>query len=170
MDDTVHWFSVFRQGCLCFSLYVDIHTVKSFMALSVDSPMFLWQQDGHDHTEGHDDDINDPIKKHIGDQYVFTPAEQRALGRWPTLREMREVCNCTVTTAWCSEIGSLTSLDACKHRCIQWCQRNNFTAPGCLSLPVIMSCLAMVSGSWRIKSKPSLETCFRCENFVVQTQ
>ena len=34
-------------------------------------------------------------------------------------------------TAWCNEIGYLTSLDACKLRCIQWHRRTNFTAPGC---------------------------------------
>ena len=34
-------------------------------------------------------------------------------------------------TAWCSEIGSLTLLDASQVICIQWCQRTIFTAPGC---------------------------------------
>ena len=34
-------------------------------------------------------------------------------------------------TAWCSEIGSLTSLNEPEFHAFQWRQRTNFTAPGC---------------------------------------
>ncbi|XP_072176165.1 uncharacterized protein MT2135-like [Diadema setosum] len=50
----------------------------------------IYLEDGEYHTSGHDDLINGPIRDYLGDR-VFTPDDLKILGRWPTLREMRQM-------------------------------------------------------------------------------
>lgn len=52
----------------------------------------LYFEDGHSHTLGHDNLINGPIAKYLGDK-VLTPNESKKYfpGRWPTAREMRKM-------------------------------------------------------------------------------
>eukprot|EP00057_Strongylocentrotus_purpuratus_P016359 XP_011670833.1 PREDICTED: uncharacterized protein LOC100893701 [Strongylocentrotus purpuratus] len=58
----------------------------------------IYFEDGSDHTKGHDDLINGPIKKYFGDR-VFTPTDRKQLGRWPTLREMRNLNKTVLVTS-----------------------------------------------------------------------
>ena len=52
----------------------------------------LYFEDGATHTAGHDELINGPIKKYLGDK-VLTPAEMKKFfpNRWPTVKEMIKI-------------------------------------------------------------------------------
>lgn len=89
----------------------------------------LYFEDGTSHTDGHDLLINGPVAKYFGDK-VLTPNESRKYfpGRWPTMRELREINKTVIIGAFGDQHGGDYIFEAYWHEMT----RNKFVAhPNC---------------------------------------
>ena len=69
--------------------------------------------------------------------------DHHGLCAWRLLYKLSSVYGTVICcTAWCNAIGFLTSLMQVYLRCIQWPQRTNFTAPGCIHKYQSESCIS----------------------------
>ncbi|PFX25168.1 hypothetical protein AWC38_SpisGene10183 [Stylophora pistillata] len=66
----------------------------------------IYFEDGASHTQGHDQLINGPIAEYLGDK-VLTPSECKKYfqGRWPTMKELREINKTIVLAGFGDEHG-----------------------------------------------------------------
>lgn len=89
----------------------------------------LYFEDGATHTYGHDDLINGPVAKYLGDK-VLTPNESKKYfpGRWPTTREMRKINKTVIISGFGDQHGG----EYIFHRYWHETTRNKFVAsPNC---------------------------------------
>ena len=86
------WDREFEQGIKEIGEWV--HQPKNYQEV-----IRIYFEDGASHTQGHDQLINGPIAKYLGNK-VLTPIERQKYfqGRWPTMKELREI-NKTVVLA-----------------------------------------------------------------------